>query len=49
MLQDGWLDEVKNLMLNFEIDKIVPLDSLGYRDIIKYHNEEITSKILRIK
>ena len=49
MLQNGWLDEVKNLMLNFEIDKIVPLDSLGYRDIIKYHNEEINLKILRIK
>ena len=49
MLQDGWLDEVKNLMLNFEIDKIVPLDSLGYRDIIKYHNEEINLQDLEDK
>ena len=49
MLQDGWLDEVKNLMLNFEIDKIVPLDSLGYRDIIKYHNEEISLQDLEDK
>ena len=49
MLQNGWLDEVKNLMLNFEIDKIVPLDSLGYRDIIKYHNEEITIQDLEDK
>ena len=49
MLQNGWLDEVKNLMLNFEIDKIVPLDSLGYRDIIKYHNEEINLKDLEDK
>ena len=49
MLQNGWLDEVKNLMLNFEIDKIVPLDSLGYRDIIKYHNEEINLQDLEDK
>ena len=49
MLQNGWLDEVKNLMLNFEIDKIVPLDSLGYRDIIKYHNEEINFQDLEDK
>ena len=49
MLQNGWLDEVKNLMLNFEIDKIVPLDSLGYREIIKYHNEEINLQDLEDK
>ena len=49
MLQNGWLDEVKNLMLNFEIDKIVPLDSLGYRDIIKYHNKEINIQDLEDK
>ena len=49
MLQNGWLYEVKNLMLNFEIDKIVPLDSLGYRDIIKYHNEEINLQDLEDK
>ncbi len=49
MLHNGWLEEVKNLMLNFEIDKIVPLDSLGYRDIIKYHNEEINLQDLENK
>ena len=49
MLQNGWLDEVKNLMLNFEIDKIVPLDSLGYKDIIKYHNKEINLQDLEDK
>lgn len=41
MLQDGLIDEVKNLMQKYEISKTA-IQGLGYKEVIEYLRDEIT-------
>ena len=47
MINNGWIDEVKKLVLTRRKVEIHPLDSIGYKQIISYLNGEITKKQLK--
>lgn len=42
MLKDGWIDEVKSVLDAYPKKVLHPLDSIGYREIIRYLNDEFT-------
>lgn len=42
MLKDGLIDEVKSLLINYNEQDVHPLDSIGYRQVKAYLNNEIT-------
>ena len=42
MLSNGWIEEVRNLQLKFQNKRLHPLDSIGYRQIIAYLNNNLS-------
>jgi len=42
MLRDGWIEEVQNIQNKYPNQPIHPLDSIGYREIIRYLKGEFT-------
>ncbi len=42
MLKEGWIDEVQTVMKKYPNQVIHPMDSIGYREIIRYRNREFT-------
>ncbi|MBN4080882.1 tRNA (adenosine(37)-N6)-dimethylallyltransferase MiaA [Caldithrix abyssi] len=49
MLKAGWIDEVKNLIKQYPNERLHPLDSIGYRQIISYLNGELSESELAEK
>ena len=49
MLEDGWVDEVANLIKQYPKQQLHPLDSIGYREIISYLNKELKIEDLEQK
>ncbi len=41
MINNGWIDEVKNIVNKYPNNNLQPLDSIGYREIIYYLNGEL--------
>ncbi len=46
MLKAGWIDEVKKLLKDYSDAIIPPLDSIGYREIVSYIDENTTLRSL---
>ena len=44
MFNDGWINEVKNLISNGIFTNSHPMQSVGYKQIISYLNNEISKK-----
>ena len=42
MLQNGWIEETKKLREKYSVEEIHGLDSIGYRQICQYLDEEFT-------
>ena len=40
MLNAGWINEVKQLLKKYSDAKILPLDSIGYREILSYLDDK---------
>ncbi|SVB12793.1 uncharacterized protein METZ01_LOCUS165647, partial [marine metagenome] len=46
MLKAGWIDEVKKLLKDYSDAIIPPLDSIGYREIVSYIDDNTTLRSL---
>ena len=46
MLKAGWIDEVKQLLKDYSDAIIPPLDSIGYREIVSYIDDNTTLRSL---
>ncbi len=42
MLENGWIEETQSLLKKYTVDEAHALDSIGYRQIIQYLNDEYT-------
>jgi len=42
MFADGWIDEVKTLLIQYPDEHLHPLDSIGYRQIVAHLNGEFS-------
>jgi tRNA dimethylallyltransferase len=49
MLESGWVNEVKNLLAQYPNERLHPLDSIGYRQIIAHLNNELSELELEDK
>ena len=49
MLKDGWVEEVRKLKNNYPNLNLHPLDSIGYSEIMRFLNGEITIRELENK
>ena len=49
MLKDGWVEEVRKLKNNYPNLNLHPLDAIGYSQIMRFLNGEITIRELENK
>ena len=46
MIKNGWIDEVKKIIEKYPGANLHPLDSIGYRQIVSYLNNNISFESL---
>ena len=46
MIKNGWIDEVKKIIEKYPGVNLHPLDSIGYRQIVSYLNNNISLECL---
>ena len=46
MIKNGWIDEVKKIIEKYPGNNLHPLDSIGYRQIVSYLNNNISLEFL---